>query len=121
MESRSLVLFIESAEPVRLAHLATLVMSAVLLDRPVTVVWTGGALAHLMSGGLDVDEGDDSGSAGALLKEARVLGDVGYLACSADARRLGLDRAAFLARLDDVLAMTTILIRIEGAGTVLYL
>ncbi|HEX7880060.1 MAG TPA: hypothetical protein VF720_11660 [Candidatus Eisenbacteria bacterium] len=127
MDARGLVYFVESNDPVRLTHLATLVMSGVLLDRPVVVVWMGRALGHLMSGGLDaVPTGDaavatDETSPGALLREARQLGSVTFLACSADARRLNLDRAAFLARVDDVLAMTTILHRIEGAGTVLYL
>jgi len=130
MEARSLVFFVASDDPVRLTHLATMVMSGVLLDRPVVVVWMGGALGHLMAGGLDeaavtARPGDDGAvdetAPGALLREARLLGSVAFLACSADARRLGLDRAAFLARVDDVLAMTTILHRIEGAGTVLYL
>ncbi|MDZ4806409.1 MAG: hypothetical protein SGI90_16265 [Candidatus Eisenbacteria bacterium] len=136
MESRGLVFFIESDTPVRLAHLATMVMSGVLLDRPVIVIWMGAALAHLVSNGLDRGTGggppfpdhpgsprgfDDSGTPEALLREARLLGSVTFLACSADAQRLGRDREAILTRLDDILAMTTILRRIEGAGTVLYL
>ena len=125
MEARGLVFFVASEDPVRLTHLATMVMSGVLLDRPVVVIWMGGALGHLMAGGLDAAGVDDAAidqtAPGALLREARLLGSVSFLACSADARRLGLDRPAFLARVDDVLAMTTILHRIEGAGTVLYL
>jgi hypothetical protein len=110
-----MAIFAASDDPPRLTHLATIVMSAVLLDRPVLVVWMGAALGQWMRGGLDET------APGALLREARMLGTVSFLACSADARPLGLDRAAFLARVDDVLAMTTILHRIEGAGTVLYL
>lgn len=144
LESRGLVFIIESDTPVRLAHLATMVMSGVLLDRPVIVVWMGAALAHLVSGALEpatggsgahrggggahppdpqaVPEGEgDSGTPEALLREARLLGTVTYLACSADAQRLGRERATLLAHVDDILAMTTILRRIEGAGTVLYL
>jgi hypothetical protein len=135
MEANGMVFFASSDDPTHLAHLATMVMSGVLLDRPVVVVWMGAALGRLMSGGLDAPRGDHVADAaagagpvdepgvapGALLREARLLGSVTWLACSADARRLGLDRAAFLARVDDVLAMTTILHRIAGAGTVLYL
>ena len=115
MESKGLAFIIESDNPVRLAHLATMVMSGVLLDRPVIVVWMGAALARLASGPLD------SGTSEALLREARLLGTVTYLACSADAQRLGRERATLLTHVDDILAMTTILRRIEGAGTVLYL
>ena len=85
MNSRSLVFFVESDNPVRLTHLATMMMSAVLLDRPVTVVWMGAALARLMAGELDPSAGapaagsDDSGTTQALLHEARVLGGVNYL------------------------------------------
>ncbi len=136
MDSKGLVFIIESDNPVRLAHLATMVMSGVLLDRPVVVVWMGAALAHLVNGGMDQAAGGsapgtnpdlpaggdgDSGTPEALLREARLLGTVTFLACSADAQRLGRERAILLGRVDDILAMTTILRRIDGAGSVLYL
>lgn len=122
MESKGLVFFMESDSPVRRSHLATMVMSGVLLDRPVIVVWMGAALARFLADEPPLELGfDDSGTPESLLREARLLGAVTFLACSADAQRLGRDRDTILKRLDDILAMTTILRRIEGAGTVLYL
>jgi hypothetical protein len=100
MEARSLVFFVASDDPVRLTHLATMVMSGVLLDRPVVVVWMGAALGHLMAGAWIAAVGCRGVDGGAVDETAprrpaargRLLGSVAYLACSADARRLGLDR-----------------------------
>jgi peroxiredoxin family protein len=120
MSTRQMALFLESDSPTRLSHAATLVTSAVLLGRPVVVVWMGAALRKLVEGRLD--EGlDGDGRPSALLAEARLLGPVTYYACSADSRGLGRSREELLAHVDDIHAMTTLLRRLDGAAPLLYL
>lgn len=115
-----MALFLDSDSPARLSHAATLVTSAVLLGRPVIVIWMGGALRKLVEGRLDDDQGGDARPS-ALLAEARLLGPVTYYACSADSRALGRSREELLTHVDDIHAMTTLLRRIDGAAPVLYL
>lgn len=122
MSSRPLALFLAGDTPLRLQHAATLVTSAVLLGRPVVVVWMGEALRKLVEGRIDDGfDGDGEGRPSALLAEARLLGPVTYYACSADSRQLGRPREELLAVVDDIHAMTTLLRRIDGAAPVLYL
>lgn len=116
MNEKKLALLVGSGAPVRLEQAATMVASAVLLDWEVIVVWMGDALPLLVEGRLDEGARPESRPS-ALLAEARALGRVSYLACSADSRRLGRSRRELLGHVNDILAMTTILRRIQDAGT----
>lgn len=120
MNEQKLALFVESDAPARLRLAGTMVASAALLDWEVLVVWVGEALARLVEGRLD--EGiSDGARPSALLAEARALRPVTFLACSADSAGLGRSREELLQHLDDVVAMTTILRRVQDAGTKLIL
>lgn len=120
MNERKLALFMDSGEPGRLRLAANLATSAALLGWEVVVIWTGDALTRLVAG--RIDEGAAAGQGPSeLLAEARALQPVTYLACSADSARLGRPREELLRHVDDIVAMATILRRIQDAATKLIL
>ena len=85
---------------------AAMTAAAVSLGIDVTLIWFDAALEALVSGRL-AEEGEDAGSAGRLLAEARETGRVRLLACSASVVGRRLDREALGAKVDDIVGWPT--------------
>lgn len=119
-----MALLIETDDPVRLQHAVALMAAATALEWGVTVVLLGPALRRYVEGRLD--EGLPAPGArpeptSQLWDEAASLGRLTVLACSADARAAGYRRADLAGKLDAVMGMPTILLRIREAGTRLFI
>lgn len=121
MTTTRLALFLQSDSPERIRTAASILASAAALDWDVTAVFLGGALKRLVEGRLN--EGSPSGESGpdGLIQSARSFGRLTVMACTADAQSTGLSREAILRHVDEIAAMPTILLRIEGAPTKLFL
>jgi predicted peroxiredoxin len=93
---------------------AAMTAAAVSLEIDVTLIWFDGALEALVSGRL-AEEGEDPGSAGRLLAEARETGRVRLLACSASVVGRRLDREALGKRVDEIVGWPTAIALIRAA------
>ena len=93
---------------------AAMTAAAVSLGIDVTLIWFDGALEALVSGRLGED-GEDPGSAGRLLAEARETGRVRSLACSASVVGRRLDREALGRRVDEIVGWPTAIALIRAA------
>ncbi len=126
-----LALFLSSGTTERLKQGASIVASAAALDWEVTVVLMGEALRRFIEDRLDEERASAAGPAAAeeadlqrissLLASAVAFGRVTFLACTADAQSSGYGRERLLTRVDDVVAMPTILLRIRDAGVQLFI
>jgi predicted peroxiredoxin len=93
---------------------AAMTAAAVSLEIDVTLIWFDAALEALVSGSL-AEEGEDPGSAGRLLAEARGTGRVRNLACSASVVGRRLDREALGRRVDEIVGWPTAIALIRAA------
>jgi predicted peroxiredoxin len=93
---------------------AAMTAAAVSLGIDVTLIWFDAALEALVSGRL-AEEGEDLGSAGRLLAEARETGLVRNLACSASVVGRRLDREALGRRVDEIVGWPTAIALIRAA------
>jgi predicted peroxiredoxin len=93
---------------------AAMTAAAVSLGIDVTLIWFDAALEALVSGRL-AEEGEDPGSAGRLLSEARETGRVRNLACSASVVGRRLDREALGRRVDEIVGWPTAIALIRAA------
>jgi peroxiredoxin family protein len=118
-----MALFLQSGAPDRLASAASLMAGAAALDWEVVVVLLGEALRRFVSDRFDEGAGDrpEDARPSALVRSAVSFGRVTFLACSADARGAGHPEEVVRARVDEILAMSTILLRVQDAGTKLYI
>jgi predicted peroxiredoxin len=93
---------------------AAMTAAAVSLGIDVTLIWFDAALEALVSGRL-AEEGEDPGSAGRLLAEARETGRVRHLACSASVVGRRLDREALDRSVDGIVGWPTAIGLIRAA------
>jgi peroxiredoxin family protein len=117
-----MAILLQSGDPERVRNVASMVAGAAALNWEVVLVLFGEALENHVLGRLDPPDlgQEDPARPSALIRSAVEFGRVTILACSADARRCGLDEALIRAKVDDILGMTTILRRIQDAGTKLW-
>lgn len=120
---RKMALFLQSGSPERLASAASLMAGAAALDWEIVVVLLGDALRKFVDDRLDEGAAEGPGDArpSGLVRSAVSFGRVTFLACSADARGAGHPEEIIRSRVDEILAMSTILRRVQDAGTKLYL
>jgi peroxiredoxin family protein len=123
LNPRKMALFLQSGAPDRLASAASLVAGAAALDWEIVVVLLGDALRKFAGDRLDEGYGDrpEEARPAALIRSATAFGRVTFLACSADARGSGFPEEVLRLRVDEVLGMSTILMRVQDSGTKLYL
>ena len=121
LKSTRLALFIQSGSPDRIRTAASILASAAALDWEITAIFMGEALSRLVEGRLNEGSREDESGPAGLIQSARSFGKMSVLACTADAQSTGLSRATILQHVDDIAAMPTILLRIEGAATKLFL
>jgi peroxiredoxin family protein len=123
LNQRRLALFLQSGEPDRIRNAVSVVAGAAALNWEVVLVLLGDALKRHVEDRLDPEDagGDDPSRPSALLRSAVDFGKVTILACSADARLAGVKESRLKARVDQVVGMTTILRRIQNAGTKLWI
>jgi predicted peroxiredoxin len=93
---------------------AAMTAAAVSLGIDVTLIWFDAALEALVSGRL-AEDGEDPGSAGRLLAEARETGRVRHLACSASVVGRRLDREVLARRVDEIVGWPTAIALIRAA------
>ncbi len=116
-----LAVFVQSGSPDRIRTAASILASAAALDWDITAIFMGEALSRLVEGRLNEGSGSDESGPEGLIQSARSFGRMSVLACTADAQSTGFSRKEILEHVDDIVAMPTILLRIEGAGTKLFL
>ena len=121
MKSARLAIFLQSGSPEKIRTAASLLASAAALDWEVTAIFMGEALRKLVEARLDEGLRSDDAGASGLIQSARSFGRTSILACTADAQSTGRSREEILKHVDDILAMPTILLRIEGAATKLFI
>lgn len=118
-----LVLFLQTEDPTRLHYAAMLSASAAALDWEITLVVLGGALKRWVEGTLDdgLPRQVPSGSSSLLFDSTRAFGRLTVLTCGADVQASGLERQRVLDRVDDISGLPSILLRIRGATTQLFI
>ena len=121
LNHRKLAVFLQSADPERVASAMSLIAAAATLDWDVVVVFLGPAFRSHMEDRLDEQAPDPESTPSRLLSSAVAFGRVTRLACSAEARRAGYPEETMRARLDEIVAMSTILRRVRSAGTKLFI
>jgi peroxiredoxin family protein len=123
LNPRRMALFLQSGAPERLASAASFMAGAAALDWEIVVVLLGEALRKFAGDRLDdgAADGPEEARPAALMRSAVAFGRVTFLACSADARSSGFPEEVLRQRVDEILGMSTILRRVQDAGTKLYL
>jgi peroxiredoxin family protein len=116
-----MAVFLESGGAEKLRYGASIVASGAALDWEIMVILLGDALRKIVTGRLDEGWEGNEGSPARLIATARDFGRLTVVACAADVQSAGFSREEVLRHVDDVLAMPTILLRIQAAPVKLYI